>query len=105
QLIERLKNEGANSPADALISVDAGRLQRAKEAGLLQTVSSPVLARQVPTHLRDAEGYWHALTVRARVIIYSKDRVKPSELSTYEALAEPRWKGRLLATSSGSVYN
>lgn len=105
QLIERLKAEGANSPADVLFTVDAGRLQRAKDAELLQPVSSPFIDATVPVDLRDADRQWHAITARARVIIHSKERVKPSELSTYEDLADPKWKGRLLVTSSGSVYN
>lgn len=105
QLIERLKAEGNSSPADLLLTVDAGRLQRAKDSGLLQPVQSPAIDAAVPADLRDTDRHWHAVTVRARVIIYSKTRVKPSELSTYEALAEPKWKGRLLVTSSSSVYN
>ncbi len=105
QLIERLRSEGAGSPADLLLTVDAGRLQRAREAGLLQPVDSPVLAAQVPARFRDADGHWHGLTARARVVIYAKGRVEPGELSTYEALADPRWRGRLLVTSAGSVYN
>lgn len=105
QLIERLKAEGENSPADVLFTVDAGRLQRAKEANLLQPVTSPLIDATVPADLRDPDRQWHAVTARARVIIHSKERVKPSELSTYEDLADPKWKGRLLVTSSGSVYN
>jgi iron(III) transport system substrate-binding protein len=105
QLMERLKSEGDNSPADLFMTADAGRLQRAKEAGLLQSVTSETLAAQVPATLRDPDNQWHGMTVRARVIVYSKDRVKPSELSTYADLADPKWKGRLLATSAGSVYN
>ncbi|MET0262880.1 MAG: Fe(3+) ABC transporter substrate-binding protein [Rariglobus sp.] len=105
QLIERLKAEGDNSPADVLFTVDAGRLERAKAANLLQPVTSPVIDKTVPADLRDPDRHWHAVTARARVIIYSKERVKPSELSTYEDLADPKWKGRLLVTSSGSVYN
>lgn len=105
QLLERLKTEGANSPADLFMTADAGRLQRAKEAGLLQPTTSATLTAQVPAALRDADGQWHGLTVRARVIVYAKDRVRPSELSTYADLADPKWNGRLLATSSGSAYN
>jgi iron(III) transport system substrate-binding protein len=105
QLMERLKSEGANSPADLFMTADAGRLQRAKEFGLLQSVTSETLAAQVPATLRDADNQWHGMTVRSRVIVYSKDRVKASELSMYADLADPKWKGRLLATSAGSVYN
>ena len=105
QLIERIQSEGANSPADVLITVDAGRLARAKEAGVLQPVSSKVLESAVPASLRDPEGHWFGLSKRARVIIYNKDKVKPSELSTYEALTDPKWKGRILVRSSNNIYN
>src|SRR5690554_5628905 len=105
ELITRLENEGKNSPADVLITVDAGRLHRAKEKGLLQPVRSEVLETSVPSSYRDPEGYWFGLTRRARVFIYDPARVKPGELSTYEGLADPKWKGRILARSSGNVYN
>ena len=105
ELIERLTREGAESPADILMTVDAGRLHRAKEAGLLQPATSPVLNDLVPENLRDPEGYWFALTRRARVIVYHPDRVDPSELSTYEALTDPKWRGRILIRSSSNIYN
>ncbi|MBD0362747.1 MAG: Fe(3+) ABC transporter substrate-binding protein, partial [Coleofasciculus sp. C3-bin4] len=105
QLIERIKSEGTNSPADVLITVDAGRLARAKEAGVLQPVSSKVLESAVPASLRDPDGHWFGLSKRARVIVYNKDKVKPSDLSTYEALTDPKWKGRILVRSSNNVYN
>jgi len=105
QLIERLKGEGANSPADILLTVDAGRLYRAQEAGLFQPVRSDVLEARVPANLREPEGHWFGFATRARVIAYARDRVDPSSLSTYEALADPIWKGRLLVRSSSSVYN
>ncbi len=105
QLIERIRAEGANSPADVLITVDAGRLWRAQQAGLLQPIASPVLMERVPANLRDPEGYWFGLTKRARVIMYARDRVDPSELSTYEALADPKWRGKILVRSSSHVYN
>jgi len=105
QLIERLKAEGANSPADVLIAVDAGRLWRAQELGLLQPVKSDTLTKAIPESLREPEGHWFGLSQRARVIIYNKDKVKPSELSTYEDLADPKWKGRLLVRSSTNIYN
>lgn len=105
ELITRLENEGENSPADVLITVDAGRLHRAKSKGLLQPVRSELLETAVPSSLRDPEGYWYGLTMRARVFVYDTSRVSPGELSTYEALADPRWKGRVLARSSGNVYN
>lgn len=105
ELITRLASEGVSSPADVLITVDAGRLHRAKEQGLLQPVESAVLAANVPAHLRDPAGEWYGLTTRARVIVYARDRVQPSDLSTYEALAEPAWEGRVLVRSSENVYN
>ncbi len=105
QLIERIKSEGANSPADVLITVDAGRLWRAEEAGILQPISSSVLEAEVPENLQDPENRWFGLSERARVIVYDKDQVKPSELSTYEALADPKWKGRVCIRSSNNVYN
>ena len=105
ELIERLLREGAESPADVLMTVDAGRLHRAKQAGVLQPVSSPVLLAQVPEHLRDPEGYWYALTRRARVIVYHPDRVAPDELGNYEDLTDPHWKGRILIRSSSNIYN
>jgi len=105
QLIERIKSEGANSPADVLITVDAGRLWRAEEAGILQPVSSSVLEAAVPENLRHPEDLWFGLSERARVIVYDKDQVKPSELSTYEALGDPKWKGKVCIRSSNNVYN
>ncbi len=105
QLIERLKSEGENSPADVLVTVDAGRLQRAKTEGLLQPLKSEVLENATPEALRDPEGFWYPYTVRARVIIAARDRVKPDEIKNYEDLAKPEWKGRLLARSSSSSYN
>jgi iron(III) transport system substrate-binding protein len=105
ELITRLESEGANSPADVLITVDAGRLHRAKERGLLRSIRSEVLEANVPAHLRDPAGQWFGLTQRARVIAYAKDRVQPEQLSTYEALAGPQWKGRVVIRSSENVYN
>src|SRR5690606_21679996 len=105
ELITRLENEGEATPADVLVTVDAGRLHRAKARGLLRPVESPVLEANVPDHLRDRDGTWWGLTQRARVLVYHKDRVDPSSLSTYEALAEPAWRGRVLVRSSDNVYN
>ncbi|AQA17988.1 Fe(3+) ABC transporter substrate-binding protein [Halioglobus japonicus] len=104
-LLTRLKNEGRNTPADVLITTDAGRLYRAEEAGVLQAISSENLDAAIPEHLRSDDGYWYGLSVRARAIVYAKDRVQPSELSTYEALATPEWKGRVCIRSSGNIYN
>jgi len=104
-LIQRLTAEGAASPADVFISVDAGDLWRATEAGLLAPVKSPMLEAAIPAHLRDPGGHWFGLAVRARTIAYSTERVKPAELSTYAALGDPRWKGRLCLRSGKAVYN
>lgn len=104
-LIQRLTAEGANSPADVFISVDAGDLWRATQAGLLQPVKSQALEAAIPAHLRDPEGHWFGLAVRARTIAYSTARVKPAELSTYAALADPRWKGKLCLRNGTAVYN
>ena len=105
QLIQRLISEGNSSPADILMTVDAGRLERAKKVGILQPASSEVLEKNVPIEMRDPEGYWYGLTVRARVIVYSKDRVKPGDLSTYEDLTNSKWEGRIVARSSSNIYN
>lgn len=104
-LLQRLQSEGRNSPADLLITADVGNLWRADQAGVLQSVKSALLEATVPEKLRDPNGHWYALSLRARVIMYHKDRVKPSELSTYEALADPKWKGKILVRSSSQVYN
>jgi iron(III) transport system substrate-binding protein len=104
-LLERLRSEGANSPADVLLTADAGRLIRAKEAGLLQPVASALLEANIPPRYRDPAGEWYGLSVRARPIIYARDRVDPEELSTYEALTDPRWRGRICIRSSGNIYN
>lgn len=104
-LIQRLTAEGANSPADVFISVDAGDLWRATEAGLLSPVKSPMLESAIPAHLRDPAGHWFGLAVRARTLAYSTERVKASELSTYAALGDARWKGKLCLRSGKAVYN
>ena len=104
-LLKRLESEGRSTPADVFVTVDAGRLQRAKEAGVLRAVDNPVLKQRVPAQLRDADDTWFGLSQRARVIFYAKDRVKPSELSTYEALTDDKWKGRICIRSSGNIYN
>lgn len=104
-LIQRLIAEGQNSPADVFISVDAGDLWRATQAGLLSPVNSPALEAAIPAHLRDPDGHWFGLAVRARTIAYSTERVKPSELSAYAALGDPRWKSKLCLRSGKHVYN
>lgn len=104
-LLQRLKNEGMNSPADILFTADAGRLHRALEMGLVQPVRSKILEAKIPARFRDPEGRWFGLGIRARAIFYHTDRVKPSELSSYEDLASAKWKGRILIRSSSNVYN
>jgi iron(III) transport system substrate-binding protein len=105
ELIERIKSEGDNSPADLLMTVDAGRLWRAEQDGLFQPVDSATLTRAIPANLRHPNGLWFGFSKRARVIMYSKDRVNPAELSTYEALTDPQWRGRILIRSSSNIYN
>ena len=105
QLIQRLQSEGKNSPADILLTVDAGRLVRAKDMGLLEPVSSKILTKNVPEMMRDSENHWFGLSVRARVIAYAKDRIKENELSTYEDLADPKWRGKIVVRSSNNIYN
>ena len=105
QLTQRLQSEGKNSPADILLTVDAGRLTRAKNLGLLEPIKSDKLIQNVPKNMRDSENYWFGITVRARVIVYAKDRVKNTELSTYEDLADPKWEGRIVVRSSNNIYN
>jgi iron(III) transport system substrate-binding protein len=104
-IIERIRNEGARSPADVMITVDAGRLWRADQLGLFQSVKSAALEKRIPESLRHPDGHWFGFSTRARVIAYSKSRVKPGEISSYEELAEPKWKGRVCMRSSTSVYN
>jgi iron(III) transport system substrate-binding protein len=104
-LLQRLKSEGKNSPADLFLTTDVGRLLRAQEMGLLQAVDSAVLREAIPAQYRDPGGHWFGISLRARVIVYAKDRIKPEELSTYEALSEPKWKGKLCVRSSSHVYN
>jgi iron(III) transport system substrate-binding protein len=105
ELFERLRAEGDKTPADVLITVDAGNLWNAAQAGLLARVDSPELQANVPASLRDPDGRWVALTMRARTIMYNTRKVKAEELSTYEALADPKWKGRIYLRTSGYIYN
>jgi len=104
-LLQRLKAEGARTPADMLITVDAGNLWHAAESGVLAEIDSPVLEANVPANLRDPQGRWFGLSERARTIVYSTERVKPEDLSSYEDLADPKWKGRLCLRTSKKVYN
>ncbi|MGB9795118.1 Fe(3+) ABC transporter substrate-binding protein [Fervidobacterium gondwanense] len=105
ELVQRLKLEGKNMQADLIIVADVGRLYSAKEEGLLQPVKSEFLNRVIPEKFRDVDNYWFALTKRARVIVYSKERVNPSEIKTYQDLANPKWKGKILVRTSAHVYN
>lgn len=104
-LLKRLEAEGRSSPADVFITTDAGRLQRAKDAGVLRAIDSQVLSQRIPANMRDEDSTWFGLSQRARVIFYVKDKVDPSELSTYEALADSKWRGRICIRSSGNIYN
>jgi iron(III) transport system substrate-binding protein len=104
-LIERIQSEGEFSPADLLITVDAGRLWRAEEAGILAPVSSAVLDERLPDHLRHPDGLWFGLSTRARVIIYNKDQGVPEGLETYADLADPAWRGDICIRSSSNIYN
>lgn len=104
-LLKRLESEGRRSPADILITTDAGRLHRAKESGVLKAEISGELLDKVPENLRDKDNYWLGLTTRARVVVYAKDRVDPKELSTYEDLADPKWKNKICIRSSNNIYN
>lgn len=104
-VVERMKAEGANSPADVILTVDIGRLNDAVEAGVVQPVRSATLEANVPASFRDPEGRWFALTQRARLIYASKDRVKPGEITSYEQLADPKWKGRICTRSGKHDYN
>ncbi|MDB4212977.1 Fe(3+) ABC transporter substrate-binding protein [Flavobacteriaceae bacterium] len=105
ELIERLKNEGENSPADLFITVDAGKLQKAKDLDLLQKISSPIINQNVDVDLKDVNGYWIPITYRARILVYSKDRVKSDELSTYANLTDEKWRNKVLVRSSSNAYN
>lgn len=103
ELIERLKREGDNTPADLFITVDGGALNNAEP--FFQAMESETLTKQVPAQYKDPDNLWVGLSTRARVIVYAKDRVKPEQLSTYEDLATDKWKGKLLVRSSTSTYN
>lgn len=104
-LMERLKAEGSRSPADVLITVDAGNLWQASNLGLLQPVQSPVLEANIPENLRDPDDRWFGLSVRARTLVHDPAVTPAAELSTYEDLADPKWRGKLCLRTSGSVYN
>ena len=105
QLIERIAREGENTPADLLITADAGRLHRAKTRGILQSVKTETLAQNVPANLKDEDNYWYGLTMRGRVIVYSKERVKSSDLAGYADLTSDKWEDEILIRSSANIYN
>src|SRR5262245_51188342 len=105
EVFERLKAEGDKTPADVLLTVDAGNLWNAARAGLLAKVDSPDLVANIPAHFRDPENRWFGLTARTRTIMYNTDKVKPADLSTYEALGDPKWKGKICLRTSGYIYN
>ncbi|MEM7357524.1 MAG: Fe(3+) ABC transporter substrate-binding protein [Pseudomonadota bacterium] len=104
-LIERIVNEGKYSPADILITVDAGRLFRATERDLFSPFVSEVLSQRVPEHLRHPDGLWYGLSKRARVIIYNEEQGKPQGLNDYADLADPKFKGQICVRSSSNIYN
>ena len=105
ELLERLKNEGENSPADLFVTVDAGKLQKGVKMGLFQQIKSDVIDGNISDDLKDINGFWIPITYRARLLVYSNERVNKSELSTYEDLSNDKWKGRLLVRSSSNAYN
>lgn len=104
-LLKRMQIEGKNSPADVLITTDAGRLHRAKTSGLTTAIDSPKLVSLIPASYRDSDNHWVGLSLRARPIVYVKDKVSADQLSTYAALAAPQWKGKICIRSSNSIYN
>ncbi|MVW89443.1 extracellular solute-binding protein [Pseudomonas sp. PB101] len=104
-LMQRLKAEGANTPADLLLTVDAGNLWQAEQMGILQPFTSKTIDANIPLQYRAASHAWTGLSLRARTIAYSTDRVKPGELTTYEALADKQWEGRLCLRTAKKVYN
>ncbi len=104
-LIERIRSEGARSPADVLITVDAGRLWRAEQLGLFQPVKSAMLESRIPANLREPSGLWYGFSTRARVIAYNKAKVKAGEIRNYEDLADAKWIGRVCMRSSTNIYN
>ncbi len=103
-LVERLTAEGDLSPADLIFTVDISRLVDAVDAGVTQPVTSDVLAENVPEAFRDPAGHWFGLTARARIAYVSKDRVQPGDITTYEDLADPKWKGRICTRSGSHSY-
>jgi len=105
EILQRMKAEGDKSPADILITVDAGRLWRAQSMDLLQPFKSALLEQAIPAHLREPNGYWYGFSRRARVLVVNPERVNATDIKRYEDLADPKWKGRVLVRSSTNVYN
>ncbi|WP_029933458.1 extracellular solute-binding protein [Thiomicrospira pelophila] len=104
-LVERLKAESSNTPADILMTTDVGNLWYAADQGLFQPMNSEIIERNIPVHLRDPEQLWTGLSVRARTLVYHQDRVSADQVVSYEDLADPKWQGRLCLRTSNSVYN
>jgi len=104
-LIERIKADGPRSPADIVITVDAGRLWRAEQEGLFQPFESELIESRVPDNVQHPENAWFGFAKRARVIVYATDRVSPDEIAGYESLADPDWEDRVCVRSSGNIYN
>ena len=105
QLLERLRSEGANSPADVLLIVDAARLWQAQQLGLFQPIKSATLDQRIPASLRDPEGNWFGFSYRARLLVYNKQTMNPADIATYDALADPKNKGKVCARSGSHPYN
>lgn len=104
-LMQKLKAEGSNTPADVLITVDGGNLWQASQMGLLRPINSSTLKNNIPAHLRDPKNEWYGLSVRARTIFYNPEKINPSQLSSYADLADPKWKGHLCLRTAHNVYN
>ena len=104
-MVERLQNEGDRSPADVVLTVDIARLAQVVEAGVTQPVTSDILAANIPAEFRDPGNQWFGLTARARIVYASKERVADGEVTTYEALADPKWQGRICTRPGTHDYN
>lgn len=104
-MVEKLKAEGDRSPADLILTVDVARLGEVKDAGVTQKIEDPTLDAAIPAAMRDVDGQWYGLTTRARIVYASKERVKDGEVTTYEDLADPKWKGRICTRSFTNDYN
>lgn len=104
-LFERIKAEGANSPADVFLTVDVARLWRAQQAGVFAPAKSAVLDKRIPAAVRDPQGRWFGFSARARVLAYDKSKIKPAELNRYEDLSDARWKGQICTRPSSHPYN